>query len=183
MREHRCGEDFAAQNSKTMIIGKATEVDFLQVRWPSGKTQKIGKVSANKLLTIYENPDHADTPEGYKVSSYDSVPSSFAKPDRPADFDVKNEYFGDVESDKFRVYVATATWCPSCKKSLPQLAILKEKFGDRVDFYGVPVDRKESKEELAKAITKLLVEYLRQAWPDVKIIIRGNGGCCGWKFL
>ena len=56
---------------------------YVMVRWPSGKTQKIGKVSANKLLTIYENPDHADTPEGYKVSSYDSVPSSFAKPDRP----------------------------------------------------------------------------------------------------
>lgn len=35
----------------------------------------------------------------------------------------------------------------------------------------------------AKAITKLLVEYLRQAWPDVKIIIRGDGGFCRWKLL
>ena len=35
----------------------------------------------------------------------------------------------------------------------------------------------------AKAITKLLVEYLRQAWPDVKITIRGDGGFCRWKLM
>ncbi len=35
----------------------------------------------------------------------------------------------------------------------------------------------------AMAITKLLVEYLRQAWPDVKITIRGDGGFCRWKLL
>jgi len=35
----------------------------------------------------------------------------------------------------------------------------------------------------AKAITKLLVEYLREAWPDVKITIRGDGGFSRWKLL
>ena len=35
----------------------------------------------------------------------------------------------------------------------------------------------------AKAITKLLVEYLRQHWPDVKITIRGDGGFCRWKLM
>lgn len=35
----------------------------------------------------------------------------------------------------------------------------------------------------AKAIVELLVEYLRQAWPDAKIIVRGDGGFCRWKML
>ena len=35
----------------------------------------------------------------------------------------------------------------------------------------------------ANAITKLLVEYLRQHWPDVKITIRGDGGFCRWKLM
>jgi len=35
----------------------------------------------------------------------------------------------------------------------------------------------------AKAITKLLVEHLRKAWPDVKITIRGDGGFCRWKLM
>jgi len=33
----------------------------------------------------------------------------------------------------------------------------------------------------AKAITKLLVDRLRQAWSDVKITIRSDGGFCRWK--
>lgn len=35
----------------------------------------------------------------------------------------------------------------------------------------------------AKAITKLLVEFLRQAWPHTRIIIRGDGGFCRWKLM
>jgi hypothetical protein len=35
----------------------------------------------------------------------------------------------------------------------------------------------------AKAITKLLVESLRVAWPDVNITIRGDGGFCRWKLM
>ena len=35
----------------------------------------------------------------------------------------------------------------------------------------------------AKAITKLLVEYLRASWPEVKITIRGDGGFSRWKLM
>lgn len=35
----------------------------------------------------------------------------------------------------------------------------------------------------AKAIVRLLVEYLRGHWPDVKITIRGDGGFCRWKLM
>jgi len=33
------------------------------------------------------------------------------------------------------------------------------------------------------AILKLLVQRLRQAWPQVKIILRGDSGFCRWKML
>ena len=33
------------------------------------------------------------------------------------------------------------------------------------------------------AILKLLVQRLRQAWPEVKIILRGDSGFCRWKML
>lgn len=35
----------------------------------------------------------------------------------------------------------------------------------------------------AMAITRLLVGYLRQQWPDVKITIRGDGGFGRWKLM
>src|SRR6202790_1799996 len=33
----------------------------------------------------------------------------------------------------------------------------------------------------AGAILKLLVQRLRQAWPDVKIVLRGDSGFCRWR--
>jgi hypothetical protein len=35
----------------------------------------------------------------------------------------------------------------------------------------------------SRAIVKLLVDYLRQHWPDVKITIRGDGGFCRWRLM
>jgi hypothetical protein len=35
----------------------------------------------------------------------------------------------------------------------------------------------------SQALTKLLVERIRQEWPGVKIIIRGDGGFCRWKHM
>ena len=35
----------------------------------------------------------------------------------------------------------------------------------------------------SRAILKLLVDRLRQAWPDVRIIFRGDSGFCRWKLL
>src|SRR6202012_1284318 len=35
----------------------------------------------------------------------------------------------------------------------------------------------------SRAILKLLVTRLRQVWPAVKIIIRGDSGFCRWKLL
>ncbi len=35
----------------------------------------------------------------------------------------------------------------------------------------------------ARAVTKLLVERIRQVWPNVKITIRGDSGFCRWKLM
>jgi len=35
----------------------------------------------------------------------------------------------------------------------------------------------------SRAIIKLLVDRIRQEWPDVKIIVRGDSGFCRWKFM
>jgi hypothetical protein len=35
----------------------------------------------------------------------------------------------------------------------------------------------------SRAILKLLVDRIRQRWPEVKIVIRGDGGFCRWKMM
>jgi hypothetical protein len=35
----------------------------------------------------------------------------------------------------------------------------------------------------SRVVTKLLVQRIRQVWPDVKIVIRGDSGFCRWKLM
>jgi hypothetical protein len=72
VREHRAGEGLGAQNSATMLvgIGQRDGVKSLKVRFPSGKTQEIGKVSANTLVTVYENPAQSPTGTAFTTKPY-----------------------------------------------------------------------------------------------------------------
>lgn len=72
LREHRAGEGLGAQNSATMLVGIGSQsaAKSLTIRWPSGKTQQIGKVSANTLLTVYENPAHSPTGTAFVLKPY-----------------------------------------------------------------------------------------------------------------
>ncbi|MBV9227574.1 MAG: CRTAC1 family protein [Acidobacteriaceae bacterium] len=51
------GGSYYSQNSFTLHfgLGKANEVDSVQIRWPSGMVQTIGKTRANQTLKISEN--------------------------------------------------------------------------------------------------------------------------------
>ena len=72
VREHRAGEGLAAQNSATMLvgIGERSAAKSLKVRWPSGKTQDLGKVQANTLVTVYENPANSPTGTAFAAKPY-----------------------------------------------------------------------------------------------------------------
>jgi len=50
------GGSYYSQNSFTLHfgLGKAEQVDAIEIRWPSGTVQKIGKTAADQLLKIIE---------------------------------------------------------------------------------------------------------------------------------
>src|SRR5213078_2911074 len=72
VREHRCGDGWAAQNSATMIlgIGSRPAAASVSVRWPSGKTMSTKDVPEGTLLTAYENPADAPGGEPFTRSAY-----------------------------------------------------------------------------------------------------------------
>ena len=74
LREFRCGEGFAAQNSDTMLvgIGSAEFVKQVDVRWPSGQQQQTGPISKGQLLNIHE---------GQETKTADAVAYRESKPD------------------------------------------------------------------------------------------------------
>jgi len=153
VREHRCGEGFAGQNSATMVIGIGShrEARLVEVRWPSGQTQEISNVTSGTLLTVYQ--DAAESPDGSGFLSQPyrspgastSVVAKYARVDESMNLDLP----GSSSSSRLRMYTTMATWCASCKKQIPQLAFLKSQFDNQeLVMYGVPVDRSDDLEKL-----------------------------------
>ena len=64
---------------------------------------------------------------------------------------------------RLTLYTTMATWCPSCRRELPHLARLRALFGtDQLAMYGVPVDPKDSAEDLA--------QYTREHRPAYELL-------------
>lgn len=56
IREVVSGSSFISQNSlwQTFGLGRSSKIDSLEVRWPSGQTQRLTNVSANQTLQLTE---------------------------------------------------------------------------------------------------------------------------------
>jgi thiol-disulfide isomerase/thioredoxin len=145
LRELRCGDGFAAQNSRvlTIGIGRNKGVDKLSVVWPSRKRSDFGALAAGHLATVYENAAEAEAATGgVKIDPAD-FPLTAAP--APAIAELKLP----IEAD-LAVVVTMATWCPVCRGEIPRLARLGSATAGRMAFYGLPIDPDDSVEKLAQ---------------------------------
>ncbi|MCD6169345.1 MAG: ASPIC/UnbV domain-containing protein [Candidatus Latescibacteria bacterium] len=56
IEEVRGGSGYASQNDPRVIfgLGKKNRAELIEIRWPSGKIQKLRNVPANQILTGVE---------------------------------------------------------------------------------------------------------------------------------
>lgn len=167
VREHRCGEGLAAQNSATMILGVGSHelVDFVRVQWPSGRVQETRNVAAGTLLTFSEKAsDQSD--QGIKQEPY--IRSLSTPPNKKiADSDEQNvaplpaaPTTDGIGDNALVMYTTMATWCPSCKEHLPALEHLRQSFPkEQLRMMGAPIDDEDSAEELIRYVKKFHPAY------------------------
>jgi thiol-disulfide isomerase/thioredoxin len=165
IREHRAGEGFAAQNSSTLLIGigKDKVADRVRVRWPSGKSQEIEKVSAGSLVTAYEDASKSPDESGFSVEPYHELEPAEAPPvKRPGQHLEAARVSQDGDGSRLQLLTTMATWCPKCKAELPQIARLRQAFrADDLTLIGVPIDEGDS--------TKKLDQYERDYAPAYEL--------------
>ncbi len=169
IREHRCGEGLAAQYTNYMFfgIGEHDVVDSIAVHWPSGISQQVVEVQAGDLVTVYENAAESADGSGFEISRYiveGRIPkvsfenavgdNQFSPPAKP--------------SAQLGMYTSVATWCPNCRKELPQLRYLREHFSTaQLGMVGAPVDKNDSNEKLAEYVAKHRPPYdLKGPWSE-----------------
>ncbi len=155
LRESRAGEGFAAQNSRTLLIGIGTAeyAEEVEIRWPSGRTQKQTNVAAGTVLTCYE--DTADSPDASQFASEPYLRNAAAEllstgiattNQRPV-----LELSTTEAPPQLRMVTTMATWCVSCKSELPQLEQLREGFAaDELAMYAAPIDINDDSEKLSR---------------------------------
>lgn len=140
LRELHCGEGFATQNSRTILIGlgETGEIDGAEILWPSGRTQVLKDVQSGTINFVLEGGEHTSKP--FEAPSVESEKGLTP---------IANLKIPGAPNDKPVVYVTMATWCPACKDALPQVAFLKQQFGERFHFIGLPVDASDTAEKIS----------------------------------
>ena len=158
IRELRCGEGLAAQNSPTLLFGLGSEqrVDSVQVKWPSGKVQEFSDIPTMSILTVFENEADSSDGTGMQLADYlpvelkgAAVAESF--PELPLD--------SLPDDGKWKLVTAMATWCENCRQHLPEIAQIRQQFGDELEVYAVPVDPEDTPEKLSAYVEQYAPTY------------------------
>lgn len=172
LREHRCGEGFAAQNSATLLVGlgEAHQIDELTVRWPSGKIERWENLPVGSLLQIYETPEVSPERKTMVIAPYQAAelpwktrdahrPSSLTRHAFPK-LDIASLMSPGEQADRPLYLLTTmATWCEACHRHHPHLERLAAHFGDQLALLGIPVDPIETPEELTAHAQKFKLPY------------------------
>ena len=149
-REHRCGDGYASQSSRTMIIGigEAKIATKVSVRWPSGKVSLLSEVREGELVTIRED----GSGEGVERELYcKEMKPNESRVEEVVKFPLARETPG-----KIQVYTTMATWCPSCLKHLPALTVLQD---EAVALFAVPIDPEDDEGKLTDYVTAHVPPY------------------------
>lgn len=169
LREHRCGEGFAAQNSATLLVGlgEASRIERLSVRWPSGRTDTWQDLPVDQLLELHETPDTSADARTLRIADYAPAPRPAtvdSSPLRPlGQLDLAACLPADLPTDRPLYLLTTmATWCEACLRHQAPLVNLAARHADQLVLCGVPVDPIETPEELER--------YAERARPAYRIL-------------
>jgi thiol-disulfide isomerase/thioredoxin len=159
LREHRCGEGMASQNSATMLVGlgEGKAARGVSVKWPSGRSSEVGAVAAGSLVTVFEDPaDNGGRPariEPYRPTAALALNAASGARPRSGGPMLSAPSLPALADDGLVVYTSMATWCAVCKGELPQIARLRESFGaDELELVAVPVDATDDEAKLARYV-------------------------------
>jgi thiol-disulfide isomerase/thioredoxin len=165
LREHRCGEGLAAQNSSTLIlgIGQHEAAETLWVQWPSGRSHRLDGVAAGSLVTAWEDPTQSPNGKPFVVEAYRAaaVEARRARGTKSGEPLLSGVAPRGAPTPPLAVYTTMATWCAACKSELPEVARLRRTFGaDQLALYGVPSDENDDPARLAAYIEQQRPDYV-----------------------
>ena len=128
-------------------------MESIEVRWPSGNTQRLEDVAASQLATVFEDATESSDSSGFEVSRYLVDPQPVAK--AAGGKSAKPSPAAGGPKSELTLFTSVASWCPNCRKQLPQLHLLRREFtAEQLGIFGAAVDENDSEDRLQKYIQK-----------------------------
>ncbi|GJQ32202.1 MAG: hypothetical protein HBSAPP04_10410 [Ignavibacteriaceae bacterium] len=98
-----------------------------------------------------------------QLEKYNPEPAA-SKPGKAPDFALKNVKGGmDVKLSDYKGKVVIldfwATWCGPCRRGVPDLVELKNKYGENLEIIGISVDQEDTKAEIAPFMAEYKINY------------------------
>jgi len=116
-------------------------------------TQRVENVAAGQLATAFENAKESSDGSGFEVSRYLVDPQPVAK--AAGEKSAKPSPAANGPKSELTLFTSVATWCPNCRKQIPQLHLLRRAFtADQLGILGAAVDEGDSKDKLQQYILK-----------------------------
>jgi len=102
-------------------------------------------------------------PQNSEPEKYDASATT-ASTHKAPDFTLKNTSTGaDVKLSDYRGKVVIidfwATWCPPCRRGIPDLVDLKNRYGDDIEIIGISVDNEKTVGDIPGFIKEKGINY------------------------
>ncbi len=175
LRQVELGSGFLAQSAPTLHfgLGGCSEIDSIEVRWPSGKEQSWQRLPVNHRITLREDSgDFQATPLEHRNYNRDELAPAAGELSAPRP-DLSFDRVGSDGSlaladldDGTAVLNFWATWCTACIAEMPELEALHRRFGPRVRVVGISLDEGRPQDAVTAFLAERGVTY-EQVWGDV----------------
>ena len=138
-------------------LGDATQVDTLEVRWPSGATGAWRDLPPDRLLIVDETAGTVAA-EPLRRWSDGSRPTMTGAPSPAVVAQVLDGGRRPLAGGRPAVVNFWAPWCPPCNQELPELADLAGRYDGEIDFAGVSVEL-DDLDSVRAAIDRFAIPY------------------------
>ncbi len=168
------GNGFLAQHDPRLLfgLGRAKQVEWVEVVWPSGQVQQFGPLKAGTSVKIVEGESHPrelaekinrlPDPLSPEQANWQKLRVARGTPFPHLQLrSVQEDVSGISLKDGISYFINFwATWCGPCRKEMPHLQKLAPAFEAKgIELVGISLDQGLSVTEIAEFADKIGVSY------------------------
>ena len=168
------GSGFVSQSDPRLLfgLGADTEAEWIDIKWPSGKRQRLTAIPARSSILIVEGERSHVTLEESRFALPDPVADKILRALRYGPGEVfpnlglvdatgrKTDFHSLRRADRTYLVNLWATYCAPCREEMPELQKLAPSLrASGVDLLGISLDMDEQRDRIPGFLNRMKITY------------------------